>query len=242
MKYVVILFILLWILRVFKPNIKGYFGERRISKYIQQLPDNKYKVINDVLLSTDRGTTQIDHVVCSIYGIFVIETKNYKGWITGSERGEYWTQTIYKNKNRFRNPIHQNYGHKKALEQLLGDKHFIMIVAFSEDADIKVKTVKEHVIYMNEINKCIRECSTQVLYTIDEVNAMVSLIEQHRLREKEDKKAHVASTQYKAAETNQKIENHICPRCGGTLLLRHGKYGDFYGCSNFPKCRYTSKV
>lgn len=36
-------------------------------------------------------------------------------------------------------------------------------------------------------------------------------------------------------------DNDVCPKCGGKLVERKGKYGDFYGCSNFPKCRYTLK-
>lgn len=56
----------------------------------------------------------IDHVVISKYGVFVIETKNYRGWIIGNEKSEYWTQVIYKRKERLYNPIKQNYGHIKA--------------------------------------------------------------------------------------------------------------------------------
>lgn len=34
----------------------------------------------------------------------------------------------------------------------------------------------------------------------------------------------------------------VCPRCGGKLVVRHGKYGTFMGCSNYPKCRYTREI
>ena len=40
----------------------------------------------------------------------------------------------------------------------------------------------------------------------------------------------------------QKEKSGMCPKCGGTLVLRNGKYGKFYGCSNYPKCRYTAPV
>ena len=39
----------------------------------------------------------------------------------------------------------------------------------------------------------------------------------------------------------EKIDNNICPRCGGKLVLRNGKYGDFYGCENYPKCKFIKK-
>jgi len=78
--------------RLFKPVIKGWLGEKTVSLYLHMLPQTEYAVMNDVILSTDTGTTQIDHVVVSFYGIFVIETKNYKGWIYGNEDSEQWTQ------------------------------------------------------------------------------------------------------------------------------------------------------
>lgn len=37
------------------------------------------------------------------------------------------------------------------------------------------------------------------------------------------------------------VEHGICPRCGGTLVLRNGKYGEFLGCSNYPKCKFIKK-
>jgi len=62
---------------------------------LKRLPGKDFKVFNDVLLSTRYGSTQIDHIVISIYGIFVIETKNYRGWIHGNEKSEYWTQSAH---------------------------------------------------------------------------------------------------------------------------------------------------
>jgi DNA topoisomerase-1 len=38
-----------------------------------------------------------------------------------------------------------------------------------------------------------------------------------------------------------KTNGGVCPKCGGKLIMREGKYGNFIGCSNFPKCRYTQK-
>lgn len=67
------------------------------------------------------ATTQIDHLLLSPFGVFVIETKNYKGWIFGSERQKQWTQKIYKKSFKFQNPIHQNYKHMKVLELVLSD-------------------------------------------------------------------------------------------------------------------------
>ena len=34
----------------------------------------------------------------------------------------------------------------------------------------------------------------------------------------------------------------ICPRCGGSLKLRNGKFGSFLGCTSYPDCRYTENI
>ena len=66
------------------PAYKGKEGENRVHNILLQLPDD-YVIIDDVVLRTDRGTTQIDHVVVSRYGVFAIETKNYRGEIYGDD-------------------------------------------------------------------------------------------------------------------------------------------------------------
>lgn len=90
------------------PKIKGTLGEYKVSLKLKRLTKKKYIVLNNILLKIGETTTQIDHVVISKSGIFIIETKNYKGWIHGHENSNYWTQTIYKHKTKFRNPIKQN--------------------------------------------------------------------------------------------------------------------------------------
>ena len=96
-------------------------------------------LLNNVTLSTPDGTTQIDHVLVAATGIFVIETKHYSGWIFGNPQDRQWTQTIYQKKSQFQNPLHQNYGHIKALQSLfdLPTEHFHSVVVFTADAEFK---------------------------------------------------------------------------------------------------------
>ena len=94
-------------------KIKGKIGERRVSKVLNKLDSSKYRVINDVLIRTKDKTVQIDHIIVSIYGLFVIETKNYSGNIYGDGYKAKWIQYIGGEKNTFQNPIRQNYGHFK---------------------------------------------------------------------------------------------------------------------------------
>ena len=64
----------------------GSGGEGRVAGRLAKLPQEDYQTVNDIMLPTvDGETTQIDHVVVSRYGIFVIETKDYNGWIFGGE-------------------------------------------------------------------------------------------------------------------------------------------------------------
>lgn len=94
----VALLILEEVIRRGKPALKGAFGETIVSWLLSHLPKDQYKVIHNIMLKTERGTSQVDHVVVSIYGIFVIEVKNYNGWIIGTENSSQWTQIIYKKK------------------------------------------------------------------------------------------------------------------------------------------------
>jgi len=103
---------------------KGVIGEWQVNLLIKFfLNKNDYHLIKNVTLPTDDGTTQIDHIIVSKFGIFVVETKNIKGWIFGSENQKQWTQQIFKHKTKFQNPLHQNYKHVKTLEAFLNAKN-----------------------------------------------------------------------------------------------------------------------
>jgi len=107
--------------------IKGKMGE--IKTNIAQtlfLDLNEYHIFNDVLINGSHGTTQVDHVIVSRYGIFVIETKNKDGWIYGQRDDDEWTQVFFKKKFKFQNPLHQNYLHTKSLAEILTIDHEYM--------------------------------------------------------------------------------------------------------------------
>lgn len=120
---------------------KGLVGEALVKLAAKiGLPRKTYHPIHNVTLPTRDGSTQIDHVFVSRYGIFVVETKNMKGWIFGSERQAQWTQKIFKKNFRFQNPLRQNYKHVKALEGLLKvvpASAFHSVVVFTGDSTFK---------------------------------------------------------------------------------------------------------
>lgn len=103
------------------PWFKGMIGEGVLNLGIRLFLDKReYHLLKDVTLPTPQGTTQIDHVIVSRFGIFVIETKNMKGWIFGNPAHKTWTQQIYRRRHSFQNPLRQNHLHVMTLRSLLG--------------------------------------------------------------------------------------------------------------------------
>ena len=132
--------VLLGVLR--SPRFKGWRGERAVQNTIRkQLNPLVYVDLHNVTLPTADGSTQIDHLIFSPYGLFVLETKNYQGWIFGSERQSQWTQQIFKKRSRFQNPLRQNYKHTKAIQELLGvvPEHVHSVIAFVGDCEFKTE-------------------------------------------------------------------------------------------------------
>ena len=107
--------------RKIESDLKGKQGEDSVNILIEELFDQGYQYIPNVTLPTvDDATTQIDHIIVSRYGMFLIETKNYAGWIFGREGDPKWTQTLYGSKKQFQNPLRQSYKHVKTLAGLIG--------------------------------------------------------------------------------------------------------------------------
>lgn len=121
---------------------KGAKGERIVAGRLNDLNQQFYRVFHDLYLPRPdgSGTTQIDHVVVSRFGIFVIETKYYNGWIFGNARQKKWTQSIYGRNTQFPNPLHQNHLHVLALKAFLGlpERSFHSLVFFV-DGDFRTE-------------------------------------------------------------------------------------------------------
>lgn len=221
---------------------KGKRGEKQVAVLLSLLPQKDYKVINDLLIQSGGHSAQIDHVVVSAYGIFVIETKYYKGWIYGGENSEYWTQNIYGHKYQLRNPLWQNQGHCKAIARLLGDSGTIPIhniVAFSRQASLRVNRTLP-VMYWWRVVPYIKRFKEPYL-TEAQVDDIYSKLSTANVTDRASRKQHVASVKHNQVRRNTSVANGKCPRCGGNLVLRNGQYGRFYGCSNYPNCKYILK-
>ena len=238
--FLVFIFLLIFLNRL-TVKIKGERGEKKVSHILAALPE-QYKIINNVLIPTITSTTQIDHIVLSPYGIFVIETKNYKGWIFGNENKEFWIQVIFNYKTKFRNPIQQNMGHIKALKHLLRDFEnipFISIIAFADKCTLKTN-IKSGVIYFSEINKTILGYKKEVL-SASKIAEAYQIIQKANIVDENYRALHVKTAKSIALNNASGRVYKICPQCGGNLVKKDGKYGTFWGCKNYPNCRYTTK-
>ncbi|MCG7542626.1 NERD domain-containing protein [Pseudoalteromonas sp. MM17-2] len=232
---------LIMILCVFKsPWFKGLAGEFVINRLLSQLPSSDYTLVKDVTLPTESGTTQIDHLVISVYGLFVVETKNMKGWIFGSKTQKQWTQKIYRHSTRFQNPLHQNYKHTKTLESLLAiaPNTLHSVVVFIGDS--KFKTVMpDNVTYARGCVTYIKQF-TQPVFSIAECHDIIASINELKL-----KKGVVTNFNHRRHVKDllaNKANAKTCSRCGSAMVIRKTKRGankgaQFWGCSTFPKCR-----
>ncbi|HDM8215202.1 TPA: NERD domain-containing protein [Vibrio harveyi] len=232
---------LLLIVSVFKSRwLKGVFGEFLVNRLLSKLPESDYTLIKDVTLPTSDGTTQIDHIVVSKYGIFVVETKNMKGWIFGSARQKQWTQKIYRHSSKFQNPLHQNYKHIKALETLLGcsEEHLHSVIVFIGDSTFKTE-MPPNVTYARGSIRYIQQFN-EIVFSDKDYARLTESINQIKLKRgiitDLKHRKHVKEVVTFKASSNQ------CPRCGSEMVLRETKRGEnigkqFWGCSTFPKCR-----
>lgn len=236
----------------------GQRGENRVKSKLSWLNSKEYFIINDLLFRKSNGLTiQIDHVVVSPYGVFVIETKNISGYIYGSETANQWLRRWkgYARGGRYKedelsfdNPIRQNEAHIDALSERIGrglQIPYYSVIAFSPEATLKVKTSQQNVIYWSEIRDYINRFKEPIM-SVEEARNIYENIVALNIADPEVRNKHAASAnaRKKNFETQSKtaVSNGKCPRCGGNLVLRQGAYGAFYGCTNFPKCRYTHPI
>ncbi|QQD13408.1 NERD domain-containing protein [Sphingobacterium sp. UDSM-2020] len=135
-----------------RPVIKGYLGELTIRFILSFLNKKEYKVINNVRVFHNGIMAQIDHLIVSRFGLFVIDTKTYKGWIFGNENAYQWKQVIFNNTFRLYNPIRQNLGYTKALQANLNeypDLDYFPIVVFTHGSKLKVNSSFPVIKYYN---------------------------------------------------------------------------------------------
>ncbi len=203
----------------------------------------RLRVFRNLYIPYRGDTTEIDLIMLHEKGIFVFESKNYSGWIFGSEDQLNWTQSLPGGvKKRFYNPIKQNNTHVKALSKAIGVPAGDMtsFVIFSERCELKDVSYSSPNLYVLKRPDMLRKLrsildTSATRYYAAEFDRLENSLASYLVKTNNIKTEHISNIQ-------QKFDSDKCPFCGGQLVLRKGRYGDFYGCSSYPKCRYTRKT
>lgn len=176
--------LVLILIRFWRPALPtGQRGELRVNAGLSRLLDQKvFRLITNVTLPVGNDTTQIDHLIVSPYGIFVIETKNFSGWIFGHPNDAQWTQVLYRSKERFQNPLHQNDRHVRVLTELLSlpSAHVYNVVAFVGACTFKTPMPVNVVRGVRELAAFIQE-NRAPMFTENEVSCFIDVIQANRL-------------------------------------------------------------
>ncbi|MCD7807690.1 MAG: NERD domain-containing protein [Lachnospiraceae bacterium] len=200
--------------------------------------DGELIVLKNLYVPTQGKTSEIDLVMIHQKGIFVFESKNYSGWIFGSDDQLNWTQCLPNGeKNRFYNPVRQNQTHMRALATYLERpvSDFISYIVFSERCTLKkVPEDTDSVVIvrrpdmLKKLRAYFRKAPDR--YTHEEIQAIAGSLNCLVNRSTEEKQQHIDDIKNK------------CPFCGNDLVLRNGKYGQFWGCKSYPKCKFTRQI
>ena len=194
-------------------SFKGVLGETviNVAMWLKLEKDLYHRLNNITLPLANGGSTQIDHVIVSKYGIFVIETKNYKGWIFGNEAQRQWTQVIMGRKYKFQNPLRQNYLHIKTLADLLAldMSYFHSMIAFIGECELKTRDeLPEHVLTSGMVSYIKRK--QDKILSEDEVTSIVAQIESNRFGKSwRTNQAHKAYLKDKHNQSNKLSDNPL---------------------------------
>ena len=248
----------------------GYYGEFLTVKALEGISKNEKFLANIYLnkVNKDDETTEIDVIYINEFGVFVLESKNYSGWIFGTDKSKYWTQTLNRNaKNKFYNPVFQNAGHISALKATLDsrfDNIYKSLIVFSERCKLKnvtVQTPNVYVVKRNHIRHTIKKINQSAVLTIEDISEIHRQLSLHIKVTDSVKKAHIESIKAEidkeetvianAKDMGEKVvignENSIvqpntkiCTKCGSVMIMRKAHRRDNKG-SQFWGCNNYPK-
>lgn len=243
----------------------GVFGEYDTYRCLCPLDGYKRYLFNCYIPKEDGTTTEVDVIMIHESGIYVFESKNFSGWIFGTENQREWTQVLptgrgKSQKEHFFNPIIQNKVHLKWLQSYLRDFHdlkFYSYIVFSIRCELKKITLtsdEHHVVKRENLLEAVLQNASvstgkmpksiinkiyEKLYPLTQVGEL-------------EKKEHIETIKKRyekpvLSKTITETQDKKCPRCGGKLVLKVAKRGNyagskFYGCANYPGCKYIENI
>jgi len=219
-------------------TFRGWFGEKKtaFSMWLS-LDKNVYRRFHDVIIPGNNGSAQIDHILVSPYGIFIVETKNKKGWIFGSERQSKWTQSIYGKNYSFQNPLRQTFRQKKVLSEFLEIPETTIHVVIFFVGNCQFKSRLPENVMRSGLGKHISQFKARI-FAKNEIDRITRRIEGYVSVARVNTRDHIVSLRRRFSSTTK------CPKCGARLIERTARKGSnagskFLGCQNYPKCKFT---
>ena len=242
------------------PSEKGQRSEQAVAQRLLADGIRRHggKILTNLYIPKESGgTSEIDVLYITCKGLFVVENKDYVGYIFGNEFNKNWTVTLYAGKSwydgkkvkkyQFFNPVWQNRTHIKNLKAYLNsDIRVFSLITFGNRGDLKSITVNSPDVYVCNHSKLpwvIREIweENQDVLADDQIETIYNELSPLRTVDKSTKQKHINEIQGRFSSMD------VCPMCGGKLVLRMAKKGPyagkrFYGCSNYPKCKYIKNL
>ena len=222
-----------------RPESKGKRGERKVAGILRRCCITRHdRVLNDIILYNpqNNNSSQIDHILICSHGVFIVETKNYSGMICGSDSQREWIQVLAGGnvRNTFYSPVKQNTTHVYLVRSILDQNIPVYgLVVFVQG---NIGNIYSSCVYslggLRRHLLSVRQGLPAI--TPEQQDEIYRALQDHHDRFSVSEDRHLANIHEKQAA----IASGICPRCGGKLVLRNGKYGPFYGCSNYPECKF----
>lgn len=224
---------------------RGNEGEKEVFALLKRrLPiggDHGYRIVRNLMFETPTGTTQLDLTVVSAYGIFIVEVKNYQGWIFGDPAQSRWTQSLKGGRKfQFQNPIRQNFKHLAVMSERTGIPQNLIfpVIAFSPDSEFKTE-MPANVMHFRDVPGYIRKFTSVVIKPGQLTEIVEALLSWDDAIDREKKREHVQNLKDAHAPMPVDAHNVLCPVCGNRMVLRHGRKDGhpFWGCSKYPGCK-----
>lgn len=194
----------------------------KLKKQLSKLNKKEYKIIKNLSYKSGNKIINIDYLIISKYGIFVLLIENNKVSIKGEIYDNEW---ININK-KIKNPTKINYSHVISISNVLrmDSNIFIPIVCYPNKTKLEIEKPFNQVCNINDL-----------IYIINKYDKPIYTLDIDKLYK------YILSISIKKENKKSNSKELICPKCGHKLVLRKGAYGPFYGCTNYPKCKYTKK-
>ena len=204
-------------LRLIKPKIRGNTGESKVDRCLRKFKGPGFAQTKDIMLPTRGKTSQIDNLLVSRYGVFVIEVKNYSGIINGRERSSNWVQVFpgsSQKSREFYNPIWQNEGHIRALKELLGRSfpklQYHNIVVFSDEC--KPPRIPGVVTFRGLHNFLQASMHGSPVLTNEEVASIKAIIEKNNVKDRTQRTEHISYARDSAVKAKERQRKEVIRR------------------------------